>query len=508
MKKLFLSALLVIGMIASAQTTNVTYTALTSVITNPERGFYHAVDTGITTASYGVLSQSELSSFRLDENVSVILREFWMNDFRNGSLISQAYLNNMQSDFNALRNSGTKAIIRFGYSKLEGTVAQQPTKAQILAHIAQLAPVVNANKDVIVCIQAGFIGTWGEWYYSNSTEFGTSDYENWTNAQWANRNEVLTAMENSFSVELPLQVRYIYVLDKLRPQGTSRIGIYNDAFLNTWGDQGTFYVGGVNETNPVQESYLQTLTTNLPMTGETDGINSPRTDCANALLEMDKYNWSVINTDYLQAIITNWKNNGCYPEMQKKLGYRFELINSSVTNNVLTFKVQNVGFANVFKNRGANIVLRNTVSAQEYRFPLNTSLKDWKTGQVITITQDVNYNIPNAQYKLFLELPDANLTNNTAYSIRCANNNVWVSTNGYNDLQQTITINRLGVEIFVIDNVVQISKSDKFYFKIYDMNGRDTRHASLDISDLPDGYYIIWIKTRDGKVYTKKVYKK
>ena len=38
----------------------------------------------------------------------------------------------------------------------------------ILQHLDQLKPILQENKDVIAVLQAGFIGSWGEWYYTTN----------------------------------------------------------------------------------------------------------------------------------------------------------------------------------------------------------------------------------------------------------------------------------------------------------------------------------------------------
>jgi hypothetical protein len=40
-----------------------------------------------------------------------------------------------------------------------------------LTHITQLESILEANKDIIFAQQAGFIGKYGEWYYTNSSVF-------------------------------------------------------------------------------------------------------------------------------------------------------------------------------------------------------------------------------------------------------------------------------------------------------------------------------------------------
>lgn len=515
MKKILTLGFLLLSVYINAQTT-VNYTISNDVITNPERGFFRASDTGTSSSNYSLLNQTELTNMRLNENISVIIREFWLNDFKNSSTISQSYLNNMQTDFNRLRSAGVKAIIRFGYSKSstnEDTELQQASKTNILNHIVQLTPILNQNKDVIVSIQAGFIGTYGEWWATGtSPEFGHKD--SITTSQWNNRGQILTAMEVAFDSSIPLQVRYLSILYTLRPNGTNRIGLYNDAFLDNWCNSGTFPCPGGQFGTPLQvdQNYLINLTKNLPMTGETDrfqvnNVQLPSTTCPNAALELDKYNWSLINTEYQQQVITHWQDNGCYTEFKKKLGYRYELINSTVSsNNVLTLNIKNTGYANVFKYREAFLVLRNLTTSQEYRFQLDTDLRNWITNQVTTIVQDINYNVPSGQYQLYLSLPDPD-NNIIPYAVRCANLSTWVAISGYNDLKQIVSINNLGVQIFVNNNTISLGNLTGAYtIKIYDLLGRIVKKNSLDISTLKSGIYIIKV-VNDGKVYTKKIYK-
>jgi len=502
MKKLLFLLLFVTNFYAQT----VTYVPSILVVTNPERGFFHSLSTGITTSGYQFLSLNSLNTSRTNENMSTIQRLFYMNEFMNTN-ISQTYLNNIQTDFNTLRTAGFKATIRFSYSKTESTAQQQPTKAQILLHIQQLATILELNKDVISCIQAGFIGTWGEWYYSNSTEFGTSDYELWTATQWSNRKQVLDAMINSFPQEIPLQLRYIY--SKTQMYGSTyvgRIGFYNDAFLNAWGDSGTFFVTSATGTNPTQETYLSNQTLNLPMTGETDGVNGTRTNCGNATLEMNKYNWSQINKDYLQANISNWQTNGCYIEMDKYLGYRFMLKTSTIYNNVLSINLGNYGYANLFKDRKAYLIFKNITNNNEYSFVVDNNIKNC-TSTNYSIVTDLNaFTLPNGTYKLYLNLPDP-LNNNVLYSIQTANVNTWIASNGYNDLLQTWTKSSLSVNIYVENNVVNIFNLNNYTFKFYNINGKLLKYNSLNISGLSAGIYILKVKSSTGEIYTQKIIK-
>ena len=511
----------------AAQGQNQTYVANTANFPNPDRGFYHYSSSG-TSTTYSALSASTLSAYRT-QNISMVHRTFYLNQFVT-TPISDAYLANMQADFNAIRNAGLKIIIRFAYSKSESAAVLDATKTQILAHIQQVAPIILANKDVISIYQYGWIGCWGETYYSSQvTEFGTSDYENLNATQWANRKAVLDAMLNATPLEIPIQVRYVYHKQKMYPSGNDRIGFYNDAFLNAWGDSGTFLVNSeTSQPTTTDSNYLQTQTINLPMAGETDGVNSPRTDCSNAMLEMNKYNWSLLNQDYLTANINNWTSSGCFSEMEKRLGYRFELLNSNITTNTLTVNIQNTGYANVFKPRKAYLILKNTTTNAEYSFLVNNDIRSWKEGTAIQITQSLDVDVPAGNYNLYLNLPDPNNTN-PLYAIQMGNVGTWNATTGYNSLNQSFTATGTGtgttpqlgtttpitptvvptVQIIYVTGsstvVINNLPSTTYTIKIYNLNGK-LKSTTTDISNLNKGFYIVKV-TCNGITYTQKIYK-
>lgn len=524
MKKFLL--LLLITVAATGQ--NQSYTSSTESFPNPDRGFYRYSSTGLvsSTTNYSLLSASTLSAFRA-QNITVIHRTFYINQFIS-TPISSSYLANMQTDFNTIRNAGLKVIIRFAYSKSESATYLDATKAQIVAHIQQVAPIIVANKDVISIYQYGWIGCWGETYYTSQIdEFGNSDYENYTAAQWVNRKEVLDAMIAATPIEIPVQVRYVYHKQRMYPNGNDRVGFYNDAFLNAWGDSGTFLVNNSSaQPSTTDSNYLQTQTTNLPMAGETDALNAPRTDCANAMLEMNKYNWSLLNKDYLVANITNWTSQGCFSEMEKKLGYRFELLNSTIANNTLTVNLQNVGFANIFKPRKAFLIMKNTATNTEYSYEISSDLRTWKKGISIQISKTLDMVLPSGVYQMYLNLPDPNISN-PLYSIRLSNTGTWDAIKGYNNLNQSITIDStspnpilgttspvtstspiLAVEILFLNNTTLVLNNlltPNYTISVYNLNGR-VKATSTDLSTIRRGYYIVKL-IANGTTYTKNIYK-
>ena len=75
----------------------------------------------------------------------------------------------LNSIFADIREAGVKAIIRFAYNQGPYPDSEpDASKAQILRHIEQLAPLLQNNADVIAWLEAGFIGAWGEWHTSTN----------------------------------------------------------------------------------------------------------------------------------------------------------------------------------------------------------------------------------------------------------------------------------------------------------------------------------------------------
>ncbi len=465
-----LAVLLMLQMSASAlnaQSANsFLYVESDEIIANPERGLQKYSITNATyynTPNFSNLSEATLRGWRDGaDKVSVIYRYFLMNAYLNSD-ISQTYLDNIQIDFDRIRNAGLKILIRFSYTNSQGTTPQQPTKAQILKHIEQLAPILERNRDVIVANQAGFVGTWGEWYYTNSAEFGTDGSIN--AQQWANRKEIIDAMLAATPVEIPIQVRYpqikqvMYGMSQLTEQTAysgspnARLGFFNDAFLNVWGDMGTYRISG-QFTSPVGSAdfnYMANESKYLPMSGETNGLNAPRTNGSNALVEMNAVNWSIVNRDYHLSVINGWISSGHFPEMLKKLGYRFVLRSANFTQEGPDVKVRilldNVGFARAFVHRNAYLVFRHTTSGAEKRVQIQTDIRRWESN-VELLAVIAASELTLGVHDVFLHVPDTRLENRVEYAIRFANTDVWNAQTG---------MNKLGV-VALTDNGLSIQK--------------------------------------------------
>ncbi|HSD13407.1 MAG TPA: DUF4832 domain-containing protein [Flavobacterium sp.] len=523
-----LFTLLLLPFAGIAQTATVNYTPSTAVIANPERGFYK--HTEVHSSSYTGLDQSTLNGYR-SNYVTLILRVFYMESFVNGP-ISDSYLNNMQSDFTKIRNAGLKCIVRFAYSDNTNGVLDAP-KSIILQHINQVKNLLISNEDVICSVQAGFIGTWGEWYYTN--HFGMPP----STADYVNRKEVVDAILSALPTTRMVQIRTPKL--KQRTYNTStplsqdqafngtalaRVAHHNDCFLASSSDYGTY------ENTSTEYPYLDQETKYLAMGGETCAVNEPRSKCPTAMAEMEKFHWTYLNMGYNPSVISGFQAEGCYPDMQKRLGYRYELISGTFpqmaragTTMTVVLKVRNSGFSTLFNARTVFLVLRNTSNSQEYRIPLITDPRYWsnKTEQTISEQVVLPSNMIAGNYKMYLYLPDkkGNLALRPEYSLRLSNESIWESNTGYNNLLHTIGVeSTLGTYGNVASNIklypvpandklmIELDGIDQFEVSMFNSLGQkmNIRYSSvsynmlvMDTQDFEAGVYFIQFQNEGQK---------
>ncbi|GAA4988221.1 hypothetical protein HD597_007664 [Nonomuraea thailandensis] len=423
---------------------SVTYTPTTADFANPERGLYH--HTG--DCDKNDFSLATLQSYRTGQHISLVMCVFYLAEFTTGA-ISQAALDQLQQQLDTVRAAGLKTVLRFAYTT--STDGADAAKDRVLAHLDQLRPYLNANKDVIYLMQAGFIGAWGEWYYTQN--FGNAGTV--TPADWANRKAVvdklLSVLPSTRMVQLrtPKFKRTMYTTTPVTSgqayggSAVARLGHHNDCFLASPDDYGTY------ENAAVEYPYLEAETTYVAMGGETCNPNPPRSDCPTAKDELSRFHWSYLNTDYHTGVLGSWSTGGCLAEITRSLGYRFALQSGTYPSTAsrggglpVAITLRNDGYAAPFNPRGLELVLRNTSTGALHRFPLGADPRKWAAGATSTITQTVTLpaSIPAGSYALLLDLPDPLLRARPEYSIRLANEGTWEPATGLNRLLHTVTV--------------------------------------------------------------------
>jgi hypothetical protein len=159
---------------AGAQHTDVTrranFKGSADMVLNPERGFRLELDQGCDDGPTADEAWTQAMADAAQYNITVIQTYCYLgtpNQTAVPAQLSQDMLGRVDRAFSQLRSSSTKALFRFAYDHaMPGEHEYEPET--ILGHITQLKEVVEPNIDALYVMQAGFIGSWGEWHSSKS----------------------------------------------------------------------------------------------------------------------------------------------------------------------------------------------------------------------------------------------------------------------------------------------------------------------------------------------------
>ena len=133
------------------------------------------------------------------------------------------------------------------------------------------------------------------------------------------------------------------------------------------------------------------------------------------------------------------------------MGDRYQLIQADLPEEAsiggqarFQIRLRNVGYAPLYNERHAYIVLSNQQSA--FSIQLATDPRRWlPNGEETTIDESLTIpaDVPTGTYQLYLHLPDAasSLAADPRYAVRFANVGVWDATTGMNSLNAKITVN-------------------------------------------------------------------
>jgi hypothetical protein len=447
---------------ASAATTTTTTTTTTirkaylgtnEAFPNPGRGFYRYTETRLTgdTSGYRPLDVAALTRDRLNNAVTLVFRYFYLNGYQNRDTINPAELDLIRADLAATKAAGVKLIVRFAYSADSSADAPE---WRVRGHIAQLAPVLNAHADVIAAVQAGFVGRWGEWYYSDN--FTSDPNAPWrlTDTDWARRRSVLLALVDALSPTIQVQVRYPAIKQRIFPDAgdsrASRVGVHNDCFLASEDDFGTFQ-------SAADRVWLAEQTRSVLMGGESCAVSGTRSQWSSASADLAAYHWSYLNADFHSEVLASWGEAG-RAEVTRRLGYRLRLVQSTVPSVIkpgqtvqVRLTVTNDGYAAPTVARPVQLVIREGTRTRAIR--IATDIRTWAPGTTVNLVASVTVPQTAGSYPLYLNLPDpsgslagqqplagGSGSVNTAYSIRLANPGIWDARLGWNNLNQSLTV--------------------------------------------------------------------
>ena len=427
----------------------VTYTTSSKLFTNPERGFL--IQTYYTSSNLSsTLSANTVQKNRQNEHITLYLHSYYLTDYISSD-IHPDFLARMERNFQALREGGAKVVLRYSYKSSDAESAKpwDASPEWMARHIDQLAPYWEEYADVILCLQAGFIGVWGEWYYTSNFPFNpTTDQQ--FEPRWKVLNQLLEALpeDRQLALRTPaFKMRYLKMhgenvtplsaSEAYQPTAKARLCGHNDCFVASTTDYGTY-------ESEADRAFWAEDTRYTLMGGETCA-ECELSNGQNAIKEMEKYHWTYLNRDYHQGVLDSWESDGSMSEVKRRLGYRFVLDKAAFSVQQTEHKtcqveltIRNVGFAALANPRGVELVFVNKSNPTEkHVYPQSVDPRFWMPGEttIVKLSAELAATM-RGTYQVYLNLPDpyTTLHDNPRFSIRLANINMWEETTGYNYL--------------------------------------------------------------------------
>lgn len=461
-------------------------------LSNPERGlFVYGGDEIDHSTGCWWNDQQKFADYvaSLDDGkakgMTLVYLQYDLGDYRTGlNPIPPTYFQCIDKDFDAAEERGFKVILRFSYnwrktkegkyyddvndkklnpnpcrSKNSESNLCEASVAQVLKHLSQseFSDFIERNARRISVWQAGFLGKYGEWYYT-SDETGIKD-----ESKMAARLPILKRMLEMFPHGI-IQVRTPFYKEyaiRALPDKTveekkvievfrERIGIYDDSFFDN-DKYSTFesYSSSASETKTFWKDYVSNKNSHVPMGGETSGfvvVSHPISDkdIRKILDEFRKYHWAFFNYAKLREKLDDahmdWrplfedKEN----RVGKLLGYRLYLTHAQFDSKpqagnkiTVNFTLANSGFAAPYKNERIEVFAcgkGSAVCAVDKLFigkpEVEVDMRKWLPGQPISLSVSVPTDgLKAGEYDLYLRFadPDPILAQRDLFSIRLAN---------------------------------------------------------------------------------------
>lgn len=366
------------------------YTESTDILDNFGRGFYFTVGEKLKASGNGSVKSAHIAGQKGTSRILHLrlgLEAFSSNAGGTDRDMSEDALRFISDYMAAARDNGMGVILRLSYD-LDGVWSgkyheSEPPLALMLRHIEQAGEVLKNYAGVLLAVESGMLGPWGE-QHSTAAAANTSNYYQIVQ-KWLDSVPFVTV-----SVRRPLYFVYWYnqkyntsftiaTIDQIpaTSRGTDeyRVGVYNDGYLGSNTDLGT-YSNREKETTWLKNQASHTFFGGEAVADSGGNIIGEFNNAA--FLETEGFitHTSYLNVEWNYNLIAKWEENiynGSDPIYKSKttelhyiknhLGYRFVLRESLLSGSAkqgglfrLKGKVENVGFAPILVSTAAKII--------------------------------------------------------------------------------------------------------------------------------------------------------
>ena len=310
--------------------------------------------------------------------------------------LTEDALNVLQTTFDNIRTNKGFVIVRICYDPwYNGRSNVTPDHEWVLKHVKQLAPVLSKNTDVIVALEMGMHGAYGEMHSdTNITYDRVAEAVNLMLRNTPPELKILTRTGNysakvlgfdNWGVDFNIDGDKFKEIAKAKGDTMYRVGMFNDGYLGTQYDYGTW--GADCKTSICREegvAWLGKYGINTPYGGEAlttasgyQVINTPEF----LAYEGFRTHTSYLNIQWNNNLIDSWKKTlfkqkdfdydparvdslTGFKYINDHLGYRFVLRESWMSDTVgddgilrAKLRIQNVGFGNLTWNAPVRLAI-------------------------------------------------------------------------------------------------------------------------------------------------------
>ncbi len=268
--------------------------------------------------------------------------------------LSSDMVRGIDAGLSAYEGSGVRLLVRFVYNFGPAGALDAPMDV-ILAHVDQLMPVLLRHRDLIFALEAGFIGTWGEWHTSTSG-----------NTFPAEEARLLDALTGWVQGAFPILVRY--PADLLRYTGTTvptpGLGLHDDYWASDSHDGGTWFPRDGFGAAALQD-YAEAVARSTMFVAEFGALSPSQQTCA----ALDAYARQIPIQSlslgiYPPEIATAIAGQGCLLDFLNRVGTRIELDRVTLDGPAVagatltgTLSLRNGGYGRVIRARPATLVI-------------------------------------------------------------------------------------------------------------------------------------------------------
>lgn len=410
---------------------NVDTTDAMATLGNYDRGFYTPQVLHLKPSGGNPIEKPSGRLLHLRAEISEFSSHAWLGiDSASGDTIrgkdqdlTEDALNVLQQTFDNIRKNNGHVIVRICYDPwYNGRSNVTPDHEWVLKHVKQLAPVLSKNTDVIVALEMGMHGAYGEMHSdTNITYDRVAEATNLMLRSTPPELKILTRTGNysakvlgfdDWGVDFHIDGEKFKEIAKAKGDTMYRVGMFNDGYLGTQYDYGTW--GADCATSICREegvAWLEKYGINTPYGGEAlttaenyQVINTPEF----LAYEGFRTHTSYLNIQWNNNLIESWKKTpftqkdfdydparvdslSGFKYINDHLGYRFVLRESWLSDTVgsdgilrAKLRIQNVGFGNLTRKMDASLEIHigrlklregeNAIDLFSYNVPLPDSI--------------------------------------------------------------------------------------------------------------------------------------